>query len=38
MRHIGARDLFLGILIGAGIIGIALVGMAFGQAPAMASV
>jgi hypothetical protein len=31
MRHIGARDLFLGIVVAAGLIGIALVGVAFGH-------
>lgn len=31
MKHIGARDLFLGILIAAGLIGIALIGVAFGH-------
>jgi hypothetical protein len=31
MRHVGARDLFLGILMAAGIIGIALIGVAFGH-------
>jgi|GEM_PF-2319850 hypothetical protein len=32
MRHIVARDVFWGILVAAGLIGIALIGASFGHA------
>lgn len=32
MRHIGARDVFWGILLAAGLIGIALIGASLGHA------